>query len=163
MRNQYNQGIFYQTALEEQVAALEKTVAADNKTITVQLTEMAQLQHDIIALRKVRAELETEVATFADMLTNRNQKITQLEADLDDRQSQIGMMRDAHKSLQAKLASQQHMTMLAQEEVSANEFRIQDLVAIVSEAEQALSSEKKLSASAYANVKRLSQQVDTLK
>ncbi|MCP3689243.1 MAG: OmpA family protein [Gammaproteobacteria bacterium] len=163
LRNQYNQGIFYQTALEEQVAALEKTVDADKKTITVQLKEMAQLQHDIIALRKVRAELEVEVATFADILTNRNQKITQLEADLDDRQSQIGMMRDAHKSLQAKLASQQHMTMLAQEEVSANEFRIQDLVAIVSEAEQALSSEKKLSASAYANVKRLSQQVDTLK
>jgi chemotaxis protein MotB len=163
LRNQYNQGIFLENALKEQVAKLENIVAADKDTITVQLGEMAQLQHDIIALREVRAGLESQVASLADTLTNRDQNIEKLETELDNHLSDLGMIRDNSKSLQAKLATQQDMTMLAQVEISKNEFRIQDLVTIVSEAEEALTTEKKLSASVYANVKRLSQQIDTLK
>ena len=163
LRNQYNQGVFLEKALKEQIAELEKTVTADRQTITVQLNEMAQLQHDIIALREVRAGLESEVANLADTLTNRDQNIEELETELDNRLSELGMIRDNSKALQAKLATQQNMTMLAQEEISKNEFRIQDLVTIVSDAEEALATEKMLSASAYANVKRLSEQIDTLK
>ena len=163
LRNQYNQGVFLEKALKEQIAELEKTVTADRQTITVQLNEMAQLQHDIIALREVRAGLESEVANLADTLTNRDQNIEELETELDNRLSELGMIRDNSKALQAKLATQQNMTMLAQEEISKNEFRIQDLITIVSDAEEALATEKMLSASAYANVKRLSEQIDTLK
>jgi len=163
LRNQYNQGVFLEKALKEQIAELEKTVVTDKETISVQLSEMAQLQHDIIALREVRAELESEVANLADTLTNRNQNIEQLETDLDNRLTELGMIRDNSKVLKAELATQQNMTMLAQAEISKNEFRIQDLVAIVSDAEEALTDERKLSASAYANVKRLNEQIDTLK
>ncbi len=163
LRNQYNQGVFYQTALKEQVAELENTVAADKQTITVQLSEKAQLQHDIIALREVRADLESRIANLIGTVADRGQSIEQLKTELDKRLSEIGMIRDNSKSLQAKLATQQNMTLLAQEEISKNEFRIQDLVTIVSDAEEALSKEKKLSASAYANVKHLSQQIDSLK
>lgn len=163
LRNQYNQGVFYQEALKEQVAELENIVAADKQTITVQLNEKAQLQHDIIALREVRADLESRIANLVGAVTDRDQSIEQLETELDKRLSEIGMIRDNSKSLQAKLAEQQNLTMLAQEEIDKKEFRIQDLVTIVSDAEEALSKEKKLSASAYANVKHLSQQVDSLK
>jgi chemotaxis protein MotB len=55
------------------------------------------------------------------------------------------------------------MTMLAQKDVEEKEFLIRDLVAIVGEGKEALSDEKKLSASAYADVKSLSEQIDTLK
>ncbi|MCP3666621.1 MAG: OmpA family protein [Gammaproteobacteria bacterium] len=124
---------------------------------------MAQLQHDIIALRQLRVGLESHIAQLASTLQNRDQNIEQLKTELDNRLSELGMIRDNSKSLQTKLETQQNLTMLAQQEIDNKEFRIQDLVAIVSEAEQALVKEKTLSASAYANVKHLSQQIDTLK
>jgi len=163
LRNQYTQGVFFQNALKEQIAELEKTVNADKQTISVQLSELAQLEHDIIALRQVREDLETNVATLASKLENQDQNIAELETELDNRLAQIGTLRDNSKSLQARLASQETMTMLAQKDIEKKEFRIQDLVAIVGEGKEALEKEKKLSASAYADVKNLSQQIDALK
>jgi chemotaxis protein MotB len=163
LRNQYAQGEFYQNALKEQIAELEKIVTADKQTISIQLSELAQLQHDIIALRQVRKDLEVEVASLASTLKTQDQNIEQLETELDNRLAQIGTLRDNSKSLQAKLASQENMTMLAQEDIEKKEFLIQDLVAIVGEGKAALSNEKKLSASAYADVKNLSAQIDALK
>lgn len=163
LRNQYTQGEFFQNALKEQIAELEKTVTADKQTISIQLSELAQLEHDIIALRQVRKNLEADVASLASTLKNQDQNIEQLETELDNRLAQIGTLRDNSKSLQAKLASQENMTMLAQKDIEKKEFLIQDLVAIVGEGKEALRNEKKLSASAYADVKNLSQQIDTLK
>lgn len=163
LRNQYNQGLLFQTALKEQITELEHTVAADRETIMLQLGEMAQLQHDIITLRQLRAELEANVANLASQLKNRDQNIAQLETELEQRLAQMGTLRDNTKVLQARLATQQNMTMLAQIDIEKKEFRIQDLVVIVDEAEEALANEKQLSASAFANVKHLSQQIDALK
>ena len=163
LRNQYTQGQFFQDALKEQIAELERIVTADKQTISIQLSELAQLAHDIIALRQVRKDLEDDVASLASTLKNKDQNIEQLETELDNRLAQIGTLRDNSKSLQAKLASQETMTMLAQQDIEKKEFLIQDLVAIVGEGKEALEKEKKLSASAYADVKNLSQQIDTLK
>jgi len=163
LRNQYTQGVFFQDALKEQIAELEKTVSADKQTISVQLSELAQLEHDIITLRQVRKDLEANVANLASTLKNQDQNIDELETELENRLAQIGTLRDHSKSLQAKLAAQENMTMLAQKDIEQKEFRIQDLVAIVGEGKEALEKEKKLTASAYANVKNLSQQIDTLK
>jgi len=163
LRNQYTQGQFFQDALKEQIAGLEKIVTADKQTISVQLSELAQLEQDIVALRQVRKDLEANVATLVSKLENQDQNIDELETELDNRLAQIGALRDNSKSLQAKLASQENMTMLAQKDIEKKEFRIQDLVAIVGEGKEALEKEKKLSASAYAEVKNLSQQIETLK
>ncbi|RLA13378.1 MAG: flagellar motor protein MotB [Gammaproteobacteria bacterium] len=163
LRNQYTQGEFFQNALKEQIAELEKTVNTDRQTISVQLSELAQLEHDIITLRQVREDLEANVATLAGKLKNQDQNIDELETELDNRLAQIGTLRDNSKYLQARLVSQENMTMLVQKDIEKKEFRIQDLVAIVGEGREALEQEKKLSASAYANVKNLSQQIDTLK
>ncbi|MFT4650925.1 MAG: chemotaxis protein MotB [Flavobacteriales bacterium] len=156
LRNKYTQREFLQNMLKEKVAELEKTVAADKESITIQLSELAQLEHDIITLRQVRKDLEDNVASLATTLKNQDQNIEQLETEL-------GALRDNSKYLQAKLASQESMTMLAQKDVEEKEFLIRDLVAIVGEGKEALSDEKKLSASAYADVKSLSEQIDTLK
>jgi len=163
LRNQYDQGVFFQNALKEQIAELEKTVNADKQTISVQLGEMAQLEHDIIALRQVRKDLEANVATLAGKLKNQDQNIEELETELDNRLAQIGPLRDNSKSRQAKLASQENMTMLAQKDIEQKDFRIQDLVAIVGEGREALEQEKKLSASAYVDIKNLGRQIDALK
>jgi len=163
LQNQYTQGEFLQNALKEQIAELEKTVTADKQTISIQLSELAQLEHDIIALRQVRKNLEADVASLASTLKNQDQNIEQLETELDNRLAQIGTLRDNSKSLQAKLATQENMTMLAQKDIEKKEFLIQDLVAIVGEGKEALRNEKKLSASAYADIENLSQQIDALK
>jgi len=151
LRNQYTQGEFFQNALQEQIAELEKIVTADKQTISIQLSELAQLEHDIIALRQVRKNLEADVASLASTLKNQDQNIEQLETELDNRLAQIGTLRD------------NNMTMLAQKDIEKKDFLIQDLVAIVGEGKEALRNEKKLSASAYADVKNLSQQIDSLK
>ena len=163
LRNQYTQGKYLQNALKEKIAELDKIITADKQTISIQLSELAQLEHDLIALRQVRKDLEDDVASLASTLKSRDQNIEQLETELDNRLAQIGTLRDNSKSLQAKLASQENMTMLAQENIEKKEFLIQDLVAIVGEGKVALSNEKKLSASAYADVKNLSAEIDALK
>jgi chemotaxis protein MotB len=163
LRNQYAQGEFFQNMLEEKVAELEKIVTADKEAISIQLSELAQLEHDIVALRQVRKDLENDVASLASTLKIQDQNIEQLETGLENRLALIGTLRDNSQALQAKLASQQNMTMLAQKDIEKKEFLIQDLVAIVGEGKEALRDEKKLSASAYADVKNLSAQIDALK
>jgi chemotaxis protein MotB len=163
LRNQYTQGEFFQNMLEEKVAELEKIVTADKETISIQLSELAQLEHDIVALRQVRKDLENDVASLASTLKSQDQNIEQLETELDNRLAQIGKLRNNSQALQAKLASQENMTMLAQKDIEKKEFLIQDLVAIVGEGKEALSDEKRLSASAYADVKNLSAKIDALK
>jgi chemotaxis protein MotB len=163
LRNQYAQGEFFQNMLEEKVAELEKIVTADKEAISIQLSELAQLQHDIVALKQVRKDLENDVASLASTLKIQDQNIEQLETRLENRLALIGTLRDNSQALQAKLASQQNMTMLAQKDIEQKEFLIQDLVAIVGEGKEALRDEKKLSASAYVDVKKLSAQIDALK
>lgn len=163
LRNQYTQGEFYQNMLNERIAELEQIVTADKQTISIQLSELAQLEHDIIALRQVRKDLEDDVASLASTLEKQDQNIEKLETELDNRLTQIGTLRDNSKSLQAKLASQENITMLAQKDIEEKEFLIEDLVAIVAEGKEALSNEKALSASAYADVKNLSEQIDNLR
>jgi chemotaxis protein MotB len=163
LRNQYAQGEFFQNMLEQKVAELEKIVTADKEAISIQLSELAQLQQDIVALKQVRKDLENDVASLASTLKIQDQNIEQLETGLENRLALIGTLRDNSQALQAKLASQQNMTMLAQKDIEQKEFLIQDLVAIVGEGKEALRDEKKLSASAYADVKNLSAQIDALK
>jgi chemotaxis protein MotB len=163
LRNQYAQGEFFQNMLKEKVAELEKIVTADKEAISIQLSELAQLEHDIVALRQVRKDLENNVASLASTLKIQDRNIEQLETGLENRLALIGTLRDNSQALQAKLASQQNMTMLAQKDIEKKEFLIQDLVAIVGEGKEALRDEKKLSASAYVDVKNLSAQIDALK
>ena len=163
LRNQYAQGEFFQNMLEQKVAELEKIVTADKEAISIQLSELAQLQQDIVALKQVRKDLENDVASLASTLKIQDQNIEQLETGLENRLALIGTLRDNSQALQAKLASQQNMTMLAQKDIEQKEFLIQDLVAIVGEGKEALRDEKKLSASAYVDVKNLSAQIDALK
>ena len=78
--------------MKEQVAELEKTVKADKQAISVQLSELAQLEHDIIALRQVRKDLEASIATLASNLEDQDQNVYELEAELDNRLAGIGTL-----------------------------------------------------------------------
>jgi chemotaxis protein MotB len=163
LRNQYQQEMFYQDALKEQIAELERTVATDKETLSLRLAELAQLQQDIVALSELRRELEANIALLASDLQQRDRSIEQLENEGAARLAEIGQLRDRSKALEARLAEQRDLTLLAQRELDDREIRIQDLVAIVNEGAEALADEKRLSASAQASVKKLSAQIDELK
>lgn len=162
LRAQYNRSMARQAGLEEQVAALEETVAADRETIEVQLREKTLLQQDIVTLRQLRADLEKEISTLVTRLSLSQETVDQLETELTARNELVGALRDRSQALEASLADEQERTLLAQREIEQQDIRIQDLVAIASEGEEALIEEKRLSARAQAEIDRLSQQIDAL-
>jgi chemotaxis protein MotB len=98
----------------------ETIIGADKATIELQLRELESLRRDIEALRVVRADLEKQVAGLA---------AAQRRAE-----QEAGALRDRSKELEAKLASAEERTVLAQREIDARDIRLRELVQQGSEA-----------------------------
>ena len=149
--------------LDAQVASLSDTVAAltaeraeliaageeDRATIERQLREMASLQQDIDALRRVREELEARVGTLA--------------ASMDALAGELGQTRDRSQALEARLAQEGERTLLAQRQVEEREIRIQALSALVGEQQEAIAAERRFSADAQAEVALLNRRIEELR
>jgi chemotaxis protein MotB len=135
--------------LTGQVEQLNERTRADAATIEQQLLQMASLNEDIDALRRLRAELEAEVGGLA--------------ASLETANGALGVERDRSKALQARLAEQAELTLLAQKDIEARDVRIQALTALVGEQHSALDAQRRLSADAQAEVVLLGRKIDTLR
>jgi chemotaxis protein MotB len=137
------------TALAQRIDEMTLLAAQDRSQIEKQLLLVASLQEDIVALRKLRDDLEA--------------RIRGMTAALEKKTGQIGMLRDRSKALRAELAAEQERTLLAQQTLAEQNIRIQALAALVGEQRQALASERRLSAEAQAEVALLNRQIDDLK
>ncbi len=126
-----------------------RVVDADREKITLQLADLEQLRRDIEALKTVRADLEKQVAG--------------LNLALAQRDSDLGALRDHSKELEAKLASEQERTQLAQKDVSQNQIRLAELLTESSTAKAALDKEKQVSSEARAQIDLLNQQIAALR
>jgi chemotaxis protein MotB len=135
--------------LDAQLAEQNKVVSADRQKIELQLAELESLRRDIEALRKVRADLETQVASLAG---------TQQKAQQD-----LTAERDRSKQLEARLSTEQERTALAQKEVDKRDIRLNELLAQGQASEQALANEKKLSQENQNRVDLLNQQIAALR
>jgi chemotaxis protein MotB len=122
-------------------------VAADKEKIELQLRELESLRRDLEALKSVRADLEARVASLA------------------QQQAQEGAaaLRDRAKELEARLASEQEKTLLAQKEIDARNIRVRELGSRAEGAEQKLTAEKEVSRKALARVDELNAQIATLR
>jgi chemotaxis protein MotB len=120
-------------------------VSADKEKIELQLREIASLRQDLEALRSMRADLEAKVASLA------------------QQQQGAAALRDRSKELEARLASEQEKTSLAQKEIDARDVRVRELGSRAVGAEQALSAEKEVSRKALARVDELNAQIATLR
>jgi len=136
-------------ALTSQLSELSKRSKKDRAELKKQLLVIASLQEDIDSLRRLRSELE--------------QRVGELAAALTSRKTEVGMLRDRSKALEARLADEKERTLLAQKEIKQSEIRIQALSALVGEQEQALKEEKELSSSAKAEVALLNRQMEDLR
>jgi chemotaxis protein MotB len=119
-------------------------VSADKEKIDLQLREIESMRRDIDALKTVRADLEAKVAAMAQQPTDQQ-------------------LRDRTKELEAKLASEQEKTALAQKEIDARDVRLKALGTRADQAEQSLATEKEISRNALARVDQLNTQLAALR
>ena len=125
-------------ALSEQL----KATLAERDALTGRLAELESLRRDIEALKSVRADLEKQVGA----LTSSQQKSAQ----------DAGALRDRTKELEAKLASEQEKTLLAQKEVDSRDVRLRALG-------DTLAAEQQASRAARAQVEQLTAAVAELR
>jgi len=114
-----------------------------------QLRTIASLQQDIVALRKVRDDLEAQIESAV--------------AALDRERQTSGTLRDRSKALQAKLAAAEERTMLAQKDIEQRDIRIEALSALVNEQQQSLDDQKQLTVDAQAEVALLRERLTQLR
>src|SRR5246127_556239 len=119
-------------------------VSADKEKIDLQLREIESLRRDLDALKAVRADLEAKVAALAQQPTSEQ-------------------LRDRAKELEARLASEQERTALAQKEIDARDVRLRDVGTRADRAEQSLAAEKEISRNALARVDQLNAQLAALR
>jgi len=119
-------------------------VSADKQKIDLQLREIESMRRDLDALKAVRADLEARVAALAQQPTDQQ-------------------LRDRTKELEAKLASEQEKTALAQKDIDARDVRLSALGTRADQAEQSLTAEKEISRNALARVDQLNTQLAALR
>ncbi len=134
--------------LEVEVDSLTRKNKEDQDYIAIQLRNIASLQQDIDALRKLREELEGEIQTVV--------------ASLESEKQVVQTFRDRTKALQARLADEEEKTLLAQKDIEQRDIRIEVLSALVGEQQQALEEQITLGADARAEVVLLHQKITLL-
>jgi chemotaxis protein MotB len=127
----------------------EAVVAADKEKVELQLKQIESLRRDIEALKSVRADLESKVASLA--------------AGQQQSAQETGALRDRSKELEARIASEQERTVLAQKEISDRDVRLRALGERADKAEAALAAEQQTSRAARAEVEQLGSQIAALR
>ena len=125
-----------------------KVISADKEKIEIQLAELESLRRDILALRTVRKDLEA--------------KVGELAASLQTSERELTVARDRSKALEARLASEQERTTLAQKEIEKRDIRLSELLMRVEESEASLTDEQELSATQRARIALLARQIASL-
>ncbi len=134
-------------------------ISADKETIEVQLRELESLRRDLVALRSVRADLESQVSELADTLGASREELEAALATIDTRDSEVAGLRDRRTELEARLAETEERTVLAQREIEEREIRLAELLQQVDTGEQALAEQVDITDAAQQQVSLLNQQL----
>ena len=126
-----------------------KVISADKEKIKIQLAELESLRRDILALRTVRKDLEAKVGKLA--------------ANLQTTERDLTVARDRSKALEARLASEQERTTLAQREIEKRDIRLSELLMRVDKSEAELADERELGATQRARIALLARQIAALR
>ena len=125
-----------------------KVISADKEKIKIQLAELESLRRDILALRTVRKDLEAKVGKLA--------------ASLQTSERELTVARDRSKALEARLASEQERTTLAQSEIEKRDIRLSELLMRVDKSEAELADERELGAAQRSRIALLARQIAAL-
>tara|TARA_Y100001936_G_C16091563_1_gene686696 strand:+ start:1846 stop:3066 length:1221 start_codon:yes stop_codon:yes gene_type:complete len=135
--------------LTDALATKSQELEVDREKIRVQLATLQSLKIDIEALKKVRATLEEKVGSLA--------------ASLQKNRNELTVARDRSKELEARLATAQERTALAQKEIEKKDLRLREMQTAAVKSAKSLEDEKSLSEKARARVALLNQQIAALR
>ena len=126
-----------------------KTVTADRAKIEAQLGEIARLNRDVEALRKLRADLEKKIGDLAATVKARDESLTAI--------------RDRSKELESRLSTEQERTALAQKEIEKKDLSLRELGEQARRIGEDLTKEQRESAAARKQVEALNRQLLALR
>ena len=126
---------------EAALADVQRTVQADRETVTARLAEIERLNRDLVALRDARNRLEEEVAGLTIAMDNAgaeadraNARLTDAELDAARRQAvleaalrDLTTTRDRATELEARAATNEERTLLAQRELQQRDLRLAEV------------------------------------
>lgn len=126
---------------EAALADAQRTVQTDRETIAARLGEIERLNRDIVALRDARNRLEEEVAALTIAMDNAgadaeraNARLTDAELSAARRQAaleaalrDLAQTRDRATELEARIATNEERTVLAQRELQQRDLRLAEV------------------------------------
>ena len=136
-------------ASERTLLEAERLVQVGRDGLTTRLKELLSLQADVQALRQLRGELEAKVGDLA--------------AALRQGEQVAGALRDRGKALEARLASAEERTLLAQRELEEKSVRLEDLLQRFQTLETERDAGRKLSGEQQNQIDLLARQIAVLR
>ena len=121
----------------------------DREKMRVQLVTLKSLKNDIVALKKVRKILESNISA--------------LTSALEKNKTDLTTARDRSKRLEAKLVSAEERTALAQKKINKKDIRLIQMQASAAKSAETLKAERALSEKARDRVTLLNQQITLLR
>jgi chemotaxis protein MotB len=133
----------------EKTAATQEKLDISEESLKANLAELESLKRDILTLEETRKKLEEEVGKLA--------------ATIEEKDTEIGNLRDRSKELEARIADEQERTNLAQKDIEEREIRLAELQTLYLQTQDKLTEEEELSAAARAQVATLNAQINALR
>ena len=129
---------------EAALVGANRTVQADKETITARLAEIERLNRDITALRTVRDKLEEELAAMTLAMDTAGADADRANARLNDAELEarrraaaleaalrdLTIIRDRGAELEARVATAEERTLLAQRDLQGRELRLAEVQAL---------------------------------
>ncbi|MCC3305406.1 peptidoglycan -binding protein [Sneathiella sp. HT1-7] len=134
---------------KDKTAEVEGKLDVSEASLKANLAELESLKRDITALEETRKKLEEEVGKLA--------------ATIEDKDTEIGSLRDRSKELEARIADEEERTNLAQKDIEEREIRLAELQTLYLQTQDKLTEEEELSAAARAQVATLNAQISALR
>ena len=157
-------------ATKSALADAQAALSENREEFRVKLLEIASLQEDITQLRKLRDQLEGEVATLAATLKTSKQELTkamaliqQQQVKLEMSEDSLGAFRDRSKRLAAQLADERERTRLTQLDVSARDIRLSELDERYAALEETFDKEVRLTTKQQRQIALLNSQIAALR
>lgn len=149
------------------VAELEaelKTVRADLAAERLSKRQSIETAEDELAARERRiAELAAELEVLRGNRENTTSDLEELQRAREALLVELSQIRDRASQLEGRLASEQDRTLLAQRELEDRAVQIAELLRSVGQSDETLSTERKLSREAFAQIDTLNKQINNLR
>lgn len=152
-----------QARIEALESELETARAANERDLQAQQQALDEAEDELSKRERRIAELATELETLRGSRQTADTDLDELQRAREALLVELGQARDRASQLEGRLASEQERTLLAQRELEERAIRLAELLRSVGQANEAVSTERKLNREAVAQIDTLNQQINALR